>query len=265
MSIPDETYQSYPHLDEQLTMRKLLQAAGVEPSCVSMWHLYGVPYDGMNGTTPFLDAAIPGPVTGVDPNIVVSINVPHVDTMQHVTADAEEGSLSEVFERIDADWNASLEIEKELTRLRKKLLDMSARLNTLNRDLSSQERLHSNSQDKKDWLDVRRRLRDTDTRLRMCIKEHNIGDASPSGRRNWFEQTYQQFIVPRQQFDGMQQAQRDYESHRKLVQTLQINMNTAYSTAAQDGERRAQQVLNRIAAKIREATTKKNFLDAIRD
>ena len=116
VNIPDETYRSYPHLDEQLTMRKLLQAAGVDPGCVSMWQLNGVAYDGMNGTTPLLDAAIPGPVTGVDPNIVVCIDVPHVDTMQHVTEDVEEGSLSEVFDRVETDWNASLDTEKELTR-----------------------------------------------------------------------------------------------------------------------------------------------------
>jgi hypothetical protein len=265
VSIPDETYQSYAQRDEQLTMRKLLQAVGVQPGCFSMWYLYGVAYDGMHGTNPLLNSTIPRPETGVDPNIVVCIDAPPVDTMQHAAADTEPGSPPDVFERIEADWNASLEIEKDLTRLRKKLLDMSAKLNTLNRELSSQERLHSSSQDKKDWADVRRRLRDTDTRLRMCIKEHSIGDASRAGRRNWFEQTYLQFIVPRQQFDGMQQAQRDFESHRKLVQTLQTSMNTAYSTAAQDGERNALQVLNRIAAKVREASAKKNFLDAMRD
>ena len=266
VTIPDETWSNFPHL-EQLTMRKLLQTAGVEPACVSMWQLYGVAFDGMNGANPLLDQAIPAPVPGVDPNIVVCVNVPHFDSMQHVTppAAAEVGRPSEVFERIDADWNATLEIETELASLRTMLVDMSTRLKALNRDLSSQERLHSNNQDKQDWLEARRLLRDSALQLWSCIKEHDVGDTSSAGHRKWFEQIYQQFIVPRQEFDGMHQAQRSYESYRKMLITLQCKMNNAHLNAAHNGERRAQQVLNRIAAKIRDAQTKKNFLGAMLD
>jgi len=266
VKIPDETFRNDPH-PEQLTMRKLLQAVGVEPSSVSMWYLYGVPYEGQNGTTPFLDSTIPEPVAGVDPDIVVSLNPPQVETMQQpaATATAEAEHLAEVFEHIDADWNAILQIEKQLTRLRKQLVDMSNKIKALNRDLTPLERLHGSNQDKKDWQDARRWLRDAATQLSVCIRDHDIGELSSAGNRKKFAQIYQQFIVPRQQFDGMWQARRDYETYRKRAQTLQNNMNNAHLNAAQNGERRAQRVLKTIAVKIREATTKKNFLGIMLD
>jgi len=42
-------------------------------------------------------------------------------------------------------------------------------------------------------------------------------------------------------------------------------MSNAYSFATLDGERKAQQVLNRIQTKVREASNKKNFLGVILD
>ncbi len=296
LMIPEETYRVSPQFATQLTMRRLLQAAGIEPGWVSMWNLYGVAYDGMHGTSPFLDHPIPLPVMGADPNIVVCINAapvvhpvpaanpvpvvtpvpvvnaPPVDAMPQPppasdpkSSSAEPATVAEVFKRIDDDWNASLVTEKELKRLRKQLLEMAARLKTLNRNFSPQERLHSSPQDKKDWLDARRWLRDSSTRLSRYIKEHDIGYTSAAGQRKWFEQTYQQYIVPRQQFDGLRQAHRDYATYRKVVVTLQTNMNTAYAQAAQNGERRAQQILTRVAAKVREATTKRNALGILCD
>jgi hypothetical protein len=71
--------------------------------------------------------------------------------------------------------------------------------------------------------------------------------------------------VPRQQFDGLGQAQRDYKTYRKMVTTLQGNMKNALLSATDNGERRAQQVLSRIAAKVRAAKTKKNFLGVVLD
>jgi hypothetical protein len=188
ITIPEETFRDYPH-PEQLTMRKLLQAAGVEPSCVSTWCLYGVAYDAMSGTTPFLDSAVPQPGAGVDPNIVVCVNGPVVDTVQHATAPAEDGSPADVFERIDADWKASLEMVKDLTVLRRKLVDMSNRLKTLNRDLNPDERRFSSNQDKKDWVAARRWLRDAATVLSRYIREHDIGDTSSAGQKEWLERT----------------------------------------------------------------------------
>ncbi len=257
--VPDETFRNYPRR-EQLTMRKLLQAAGVEPRCVSMWYLYGVPSEGQNGTALFLDQAIPQPATEAESDIVICITAQNVEVTQPATAPAaaaEEEDRSQVFARIDADWKAILQMEKQATGLRKQLSGMLNRLDSLNRDLSPEEGSHATRQDKKDWRDARRWLRDAATQLSRYIKEHDVGETSAAGRRKWFEQTYRQFVVPRRQFDGMLQAQREYENYRKMVQVFLKNMNTAYSNAARDGERRARQVLNKIAARVRAARSKR--------
>jgi hypothetical protein len=249
------------------TMRQLLQAAGVEPAHAAMWVLYGAAYDGMAGASPYLDAPIPAPAAGADPNIVVYVHVPYVEAMPLAIAPPAPvaQSAAELFERMEADWAFILELEKELSRLRKMLQDLLTKLKSLNRDLTAVERLHSNRQDKDDWFDARRWLRDGSTRLIRCIKEHDIGDTSTAGQRKWFEQAYNKYVVPRQPFEGMIQTQRDFEAYRKLVQNLHGNMNTAYSIASTNGERRAQQVLNRIAAKVRAASTKASFLGTIID
>jgi hypothetical protein len=281
LRIPDEIYLSYPQLAAAWSMRKLLLTVGIDPACVAGWQLAGVAYDAMNGTSPFLDAAIPRPMPGMDPQIVVTVQPPLVmpiamaplvpqSAPQPVAATQSNtpstpGSIGELYDRIETDWAATREIEKDLTRLRKSLVDMMARLKTLNRDLTPPERLYSTIQDKKDWTDARRWLRDSSSRCWRCIKDHDIGDTSSAGQRKWFEETYQQFVIPRRPHDNLQQAQWDFENYRKLVQTLHNAMSNALSMAAIDGERRAQTVLARIAAKVREATNRKNFLGVIVD
>jgi hypothetical protein len=262
--VPDETWRTAA---QSLTMRTLLHSAGVDPTDVLMWQLYGLTYQALNGTSPLLDQAIPLPVPGVDPSITVYVGLPQFRPMQPLVppAFAEDQKLSDLFDRIDVEWNTVLEIESNLERLRKALVDMSGRLKGLNRDLSPDERLYSNNQDKQDWLDARRWLRDADNRMRSCVKDYDIGDTSLAGQRKWVDQIHQQFIVPRLRFDGMEQALNTFEFYRKMVMTLQTKMNNAYLNSQQNAERRAQQVLSRIATKVREAQTKRTALGVVLD
>lgn len=282
LRIPDELYVSAPQLAALWTMRKLLLTAGIDPASVATWQLQGAVYDAMGGTSPFLDAGVPRPMPGMDPHIVVTIHapvmmmpqmmpaapmasLPQMMPPQQPAATSVPSALVEIYESIELDWVASLEIERDLTRMRKSLIDTMARLKTLNRDLTPPERLYSSNQDKKDWVDARRWLRDSSTKCWRCIKDHDIGDTSSAGQRKWFEETYQNVILPRKPFDGLQQAQRDFEGYRKAVQTLHNTMSNTLSMAAIEGERRAQAVLARIAQKVREASNKKNFLGVILD
>ena len=130
---------------------------------------------------------------------------------------------------------------------------MLVKLNSLNRDLSPDERLHSDRQDKNDWMEARRWLRDVGAKVSRYIKEFDIGEASQAGKREWFEQTYEAIIAPRRISDDLPRLEREFEAHRKQLQTLMANMNNAYSSAVQDGERRAQQILTHIASKVRAA------------
>jgi len=263
--VPNETLYGHPNRS-LLTLRVLLQAVGIDPSRVAWWSLAGMTYPGERGTSPLLDHPLPDPTPGADPGIVVAIEPPTPDPppqeIAQIAPEVRTGrpdllpvGAEAIFERIEIDWNASLLIESQLAVIRRKLADMLQRLNALNRDLSPEERLHADRKDRSDWQTARRWLRDVTTRVSKCIKEFDIGDSSNAGRREWFATTYEQSVVPRRPFDAMEQAQRDYEQYRKSMQTLLASMNTAYTGAAQDGERRAQQILTNIAASVRKART----------
>lgn len=277
---PDETWQS-PIASSQLTLRRLLHAAGVDPNCVAMWSCFGMPYPGMNGTNPLFDQPIPAPGQGGVAELMVVINapvmmpppIPFMPPGMPIPMAAPmpampttfSGNQTELFERLEIEWTAVLDVEKDLERLRKLLVDLGTRLKIFNRDLNSDERLYSSREDKQDWQDARRFLRDGETKLRACVKEFDIGDPSSAGYRRGLEQVYMQFVVPRIPFNGMESTLGQYEAHRKLVMTLQGKMNTTYLGAVQNGERRAQQVLARIAGKVREAGNKKTALGIVMD
>lgn len=253
-----------------VTLRRILQAAGVDPASVAMWQYQGLAYPGMNGANPLLDQPLTPPAPGIDPSFVIYVLVPQPTMASPITAPPAAGSrpvdgLTELFERLDAEWNAALDVEKDLDRLRKMLVDMTTRLKALNRDLNPDERLYSSREDKQDWLEARRFLREADNRLRACIKEFDIGDPSSAGHRRYFEHIHTTFVAPRIPFDGMEQALNGFEFYRKLVTTLQGKMNNAFLAAQANGERRAQMVLARIANKVREATNKKTALGVVLD
>ena len=258
LTIPDETFQTVPRPD-LLTTRKLLQAAGVDPRGVAMWSLYGVGYDSMLGTSPLLDQPIPAPAPGVDRNIVVYIHppamVPPAMSLQPVMAPLNPVAAThpvantELHERIGTDWNASQQLEKEMDSLRKQLAGMAAKLNSLNRDLTPEESRQADRQDHDDWRDARRWLREASGKLSRFIKECDVGDTVYVGKKNWFEQIYEQVVHTRQPMNGLDQVRHEFETHRKNLQVLVNNMRSTMSSAAQDGERRAQQVLARIAGK----------------
>jgi hypothetical protein len=173
--------------------------------------------------------------------------------------------LMEAYEHVEQDWMACKEAEKDLSRLRQQCLDMMGRLKALNRDLTGPERVHSTNQEKKDWLHARRMLRDCTNRLWKGVKAHDIGYTSSAGQRRWFETTYEKYIFPRLYFEGFLDADRAFGSYRKVITTLHIEMSNSLSIAQLDGERKAQQVLARIAEKIREAGNRKNFLGVMLD
>lgn len=272
--IPDEASQS-----QSFTLRMVLHWTGVDPAWLAMWQVYGVAYPGMNGTNPLLDQPIPAAAAAADSNLVIVVAAPQLSYLPAMMSPAAvpvmsplspsvtplTGNAVEVLERLDTEWNAAMDIEKDLERLRKLLVDLTGRLKTMNRDLSPDERLYSSREDKQDWQDARRFLRDADNRLRACIKEFDIGDPSSAGHKRHFENIYAQFVMPRLAFDGMEQALNGFEFYRKLLSTLQGKMNSNYLSAQSNGERRAQMVLARIANKVREASNKKTALGAFMD
>ncbi len=211
-----------------------------------------------------LGPAMPGPgmPAGMSP---MPMGVPGGPMMGKEPIIPAPAHLLEAYEHVEQDWRSCQDTEKDLARLRQQLLDMMGRLKTLNRDLTGPERVHSNNQEKKDWTHARRMLRDCSNRLWKCVKAHDLGYTSSAGQRRWFEETYEKYIQPRRHFDGFLEADRAFGTYRKIVTTLHIEMTNALSIAQLDGERRAQQILARIAEKIREAGNRKNFLGVVLD
>ena len=242
-----------------VAMRRVVESLGLSPQEFVSWTVGGVPYDARQGTNPLLDAPLPTAGPGVDPTIVISLAAvhsrPHQPPPPHPYTTPRPGSSSDSvlakIDRIADDWHNSLLIEKQLEASRNQLHGTAAKLNALNRDLSADERMYSSRQDASDWQEARRWLREASVRLSKMIKDHDIGIASAAGRRNQYESVYRQFIVPRRPCEGLDAFQREFEAHRKTVQHLLTQMTLAQNQAIQDGERRAQQVLSRITAKVR--------------
>jgi hypothetical protein len=258
--IPDETFRN-PGRRQPLTIKTLLHALQVDPQQVALWSMYGVSYEGQHLANPAWDYPIPEPGTAADPTIGIYFHSLPIEKPLPVSAPVSlpvaTGAHAGVFSRMEGDWNACLQIELQLMAAAKQLNATLQRLNSLNRDMSPEESRCGDSQDKRDWQEARRWLRDVASRVSRFIKDHLVGITSNAGKRNSYEAIYQQYVATRRPFDGLEQAERDFDAYRKSLQTLLTNMGAANSTAVQEGERRAQQVMTRVAAKIRSSRAKR--------
>jgi hypothetical protein len=162
-----------------------------------------------------------------------------------------------MFSAIEADWNAIRILEAQLSGLRKQLNSQLTKLTSLNRDLSPDERLAADNADTRDWQDARRWLRDGAAVLSRVLKAHDIGVTSAAGNRNQFEDLIDRVVTPRRPIDGLATIQQQFESHRKTVQSLQTEMQSALNGPGRDGEMKANTVLSKIRSKMRGAKGKK--------
>lgn len=251
------TYPDRP----SLTIRLLARCLGIDMPQLAAWQVFGVLYQNNGTTSP--DSPIPQPPPGAAPEIAFLLAtgpvaaIPHTGQpplpaatvpQQVVTATQETNAW---LDRIEAEWTACLLLERQLAGVRKKTASMLSKLTSLDKDLSPEERLHADRQDINDWQDARRWLKDVSSRAHRYVKEHDIGITSLAGKRSSFETTYHDVVRPRRAVEGLELLQREFNSYRKMLQTLLNNMNNAYMTAQQDGERRAQRILARIRSKAR--------------
>jgi hypothetical protein len=261
--IPEDTFQGANAAVDSggrpLTMRTLLRAVGIDPQIISCWYVSGTPRESLSGTSPAFDEVIDQSAAGADPGIVVLIEAPVAGIASApVPSAAVPGgaNLVKVFDEMEADWYASLLLEKQLMLARKQLTASIARLAALDRDLSPEERLHGDRRDRSDWQEIRRNLKDAATKLSRYVKEHDVGETSAAGKKVWFSETYHQYVVPRRPFDRLLALHREFEAHRKRLQILLQNMNLSNTNIAQEAERKAQQILSRIGSRARSAQNK---------
>ena len=263
VQIPEETYLAAAASYPPLTLRGLAWSCGIDPQAVAYSSLYGISYDGGLGANSVWDYPLIDPGSVADRSIGLFLNPviapapaaapPAYPLMsESVTVDSDD-----YFSRMESDWNASLLLETQMSSAGLQLKGTLGRVISLNRDLTSEEARFAEQRDKQEWMDARRWLRDVADRVSRFLKDYQTGVTSIAGKRSTYESLYENYVVPRIPFQGLERAAREFESHRKSLQTLLGNMTMAQNSASQDGERRAQQILTRMAAKVRSSRTKR--------
>ena len=157
-----------------------------------------------------------------------------------------------MFNRIEALWKSATQLERQMTGLRQKLSAMQTTLGKMDRELTPDERLASDREDRDEWNDTRRWLRDLQSKCHREVKAFDIGMTSGAGGRHHLENIFSTIIEPRVKSSKLSQYRTEFEKHRKDMVSLQRGMVAIMATSAQNGTQRAQRVLGKIARKIRE-------------
>lgn len=264
-SVPAQLFGS-PIVSQRLTVRQLLATAAIE-SPIAYFIIGGQSFDAAGGTSPMLDSVL-APAAGGNNLDVTVMTVPMMPMAwpQAVTpgpdyaaqqaqtaayAPSGSGVDAQLLDAMDSVWNGVVQLEVRVSSLRKDLGGAVARISSLNRDLTSHERLACDSKDLAEWSDARRWLRDSLSVLQRAIKEIDVGTTSGAGKRNRFEEIYQNHVVPRIPLPGLMQVVNEFESYRKILQGVVASSQAALSKAGRDAESRANSVLQRIGTKVR--------------
>ncbi|MEZ6123904.1 MAG: hypothetical protein R3C49_12095 [Planctomycetaceae bacterium] len=288
VSIPAELVGTYVS-GFPFSLADLLTACGVGAGELLSLSLFGQDWQPAQMVLPFLNHALPPVPAGRSPEIRIAamavapgmaapMNVPMMaagvsasgsalefapgmEESSHIEEFGEEddgAAISEkaVYDRMESSWKASLQMERQMTGLRAKLSSMLNTLGKLDRELSPDERLAAERDDRDAWTDARRWLRDLAAKCHREIKAFDIGMTSGAGRRNNIEHIYQTYVEPRASCSDLESHRRDFETYRKDMVNLQRAMNGALQTATQNGTQRAQRVLGVIGRKIRERRAK---------
>lgn len=254
-----------------LSMRQLLQLTGLPVERAESWVVGGTLFPVQQGHNPLLDQPLPlnravggetisvrmAPLPAAPPQAHVQTPVTASPASRVGPALAGDDQAQRLISTFHSDWQTLLTIETQLASARKQLAAVQSQLQSLNRDLSPDERLVADNQDKKDWQEARRWLREAAANVSRWIRDHDLGMVSSAGNRNRIEDIYQRHIVPRKPFPGLAAAVLEFEQHRKTAQHLLVQMQSAHQNASRDGVNRARQILVRIAAKVRKSKEKR--------
>ena len=258
--VPIETFQA---LGGNLSLRQIAFAVGAELAQVQGFTLQAAFIEAHGGANPLLDHPVPPTPPWADIAIRMRSLVPLTPAvpMQAMPTAVASSTTSPqgqtAAHAIEADWTAVSHMETQLMTLRKQLAALQAKLQTLNRDLSADENVAADNQDRREWQDTRRWLRDASSLASRYIKEADSGVTSMAGNKRRLEQLVEEARAGRLSAQQLANAQNEIESHRKTVLNIQNQMQNALQSASRDGEQRAQQVMARISAKVRTHRSKR--------
>jgi hypothetical protein len=279
--IPPESHAEFPRA---FTVRRLINALGIDCRATRMVFLSGGSFDAMQGMNPRLDKAIPSPTSEADgyvtvhlappegvgapaapavesrtppPPLIAPVSAPVMYAQPQPAMPAYSYETEALYRAIESDWHAIQLLESKNLAMRKQMNMLLNKLSGLNRDLTPEERSGSDSLDHKDWNEARRWLRDGIGILSRIVKSHDIGVTSTAGVRNRFDDVIAFYVTPRRPHENLAAIQHQFEVHRKTVQSLHMEMQGAMQGAVKEGETRAQGVLGRIRAKLQAARGKR--------
>ena len=268
MFVSPPTIFGDPSVVSRLSVRQLVAATGLDQERILGWSLGGRSYDAAGGNSPLLDQLLP-PTPGGNLELSVwmeplqvpnpygaaplgpGVSIPPGQQAAISPGATASESDSRLLDAIDSTWNNILQMESRIGTIRKELSSNISRLNSLNRDLNSDERRTCDSKDIQAWADARRWLRDSLSTLSRSVKEIDVGTTSGAGQRHKFEELYRKHVTPRIPFAGLMQAVNEFEAHHKRVQTVLASAQANIARAGRDAEQRASAVLARISAKMR--------------
>lgn len=252
-----------------VTLGDILLAAGIDVALLHSAAYYGTDWQPAGTLLPYLQHPLPvPPVIGVPVEIAVLVTepvpqsviggqplmtVPEVAPVPQVET-AETGPPEDhhvLYDRLESSWKVSVQMERQMSGLRQKLTSMMGSLSKLDRDLTPDERVASDREDRDAWHDARRWIRDLTAKCHREVKSFDIGMTSAAGKRTMIEQYYLNVVKPRVPSSDLKRIQREFEVYRKDITNLQQSMNHALQSASQNGTQRAQRILGTIQRKIK--------------
>ena len=264
---PHEIIVSLAGVAMRPTVGGLIGQLGLTPAEIAGWLVAGQYFDAAGGQNPLLHARLPE-TPDLEVRLVAAANgaFPTASppmmggpAAAAVAPTRPRGGACEVDQQtaerllggIDADWNSTLKLERDLAAKQKEVQSLLGRINTLNRDLNADERAAADSNDLRSWQDARRWLRDATAKLSKVSRDFDLGSISAAGSRNQYESIHREYVAQRKPFAGILQVAKEFEQHRKTAQNLLQAMSAAHAAASRDAEGRARQVLAKIAANAR--------------
>jgi len=167
---------------------------------------------------------------------------------------APSQAVTNQFRRLESDWRACQGMERQLAGLRQQLSGALGRLSALDRDLRPAERMAAARQEKDEWQETRRWIREAASKVQRCLKAHDISSA---GRRNMIQERYEQSSSNVDALADLTSCLHEVEVYRKELANLFNNMGSSLQGANTNGIQRAQRVLSKISAQ----TSKKRVRD----
>lgn len=265
IGIPPEVSQSYPS-GLPFSTADLLLSAGIGLPQFQAVSLFGGAWQPAAAFAAYLNQPVPVPTADVRPEVgllvleqtavpagfVQSPQMGFDATDFAEPTDAAPATTGQMYDRIETAWKSAIQMERQLAGVRQKLSGMLNSLNKLDRELTPEERLSADREDKDNWEEARRWARDLAAKCHREIKQFDIGLTSAAGRKNSMQAFYEQVIEPRQPCRDLETYRREFETYRKDMVNLQRAMTSAVQAASQNGTQRAQRVLSSIGKKIRE-------------